>query len=88
MIEDTLESRRLKLEESMKELAKAFHGMWIVIKETCMEHWDEIKELAELLTEKQILIEDKPIWHTPKRLGHTSQVMNRRPLVIRARSCC
>lgn len=87
MNEDTLEYKRVEVENAFRELAIAFDDLWIIIKEILREPLEELKEFSESI-EKQLMIEVKPKWHPPKRLGNESQVMNRRPLMIRARSCC
>jgi hypothetical protein len=53
--------------------------------------WEELKELAKTIHEifnDHLILDDKPKWNTPKKIVMKSQVINRKPLMTRARNCC
>ncbi|WHY76238.1 hypothetical protein QNH20_19225 [Neobacillus sp. WH10] len=53
-----------------------------------IELWDEMVEFTKQITDDCLFLDDKPVWNTPKKFVMKSQVLNRRPLLSRARSCC
>jgi uncharacterized membrane protein len=62
-----------------------------VIAEGAINIWNRIKELSEAMIKgiEFYLHEDvKPYWNTHKKLVMKSQVLNRKPLMARARSTC
>jgi arsenate reductase-like glutaredoxin family protein len=53
--------------------------------------WTKLKDLFETISENINYLSyqaDKPDWNTPKKIVMESQVLIRRPLLIRARSNC
>jgi hypothetical protein len=67
----------------MQRLREAFHAL----AELVMGHWGAIKQTIEQF-EEPVYLDDRPVWNTPKRVVKKSQVLNRKPLLIRARTYC
>lgn len=68
----------IKLGEAIRTLSEALSGCW-----------DELKEIISRIdSHDHITLNDNPSWHTPMKLILKSQVVNRKPLLARARSSC
>jgi hypothetical protein len=53
--------------------------------------WTKLKDLFETISKNINYLSyqtDKPDWNTPKKIVMKSQVITRKPLMVRARSCC
>lgn len=73
---EVLTDSLIKLGEAMQVFANAIKEQFDHIKEFIEEHKD------------LLFFEDKPSWDVPKNLLRKSQVLNRKPVMIRARSYC
>lgn len=82
---EALEEVSKLLAESFRELEKAVGVLFNVL----MDKWNEIKEFAEQYevkrTEREYI---RNSWVVPAKIAFNSQVLNRKPVMCRARSNC
>ena len=73
------------LTEAFAKLVEAFQNLY----ETIIDKWDEIKQF---FVEGQEKLDDRDCirdtWEVPLKIMKANQVLNRKPVVCRARSYC
>lgn len=74
---EVLVDRLIKIGEAFQAFVNAVHNIW-----------RESVEFIEQIHEAYLILDEKSIWNTPKKLLMKSQVLNRKPLLARARSTC
>lgn len=74
-----------------KDLQKAFHKLYeackVIVQFVC-QVWDRIKEVAAEYMKYKLYRVERPVYGYVKHRVMKSQVINRKPMRIRARTTC
>lgn len=76
------------LQEAVKQVKEAFEviAKWLI--QTFMQAWERLKGITLDYIEYKLEQPERPVYGYVKHRAMKSQVMNRKPMLIRARTTC